>query len=300
MTIVAGFCVQDGLLLCADSQYTGGTKVHQPKLFGYTINSGIPESCTLAFALAGHENFGKMAIDDCVESITDCKPKERTMAKIKRLLRKAIKSINDEYVDTRPTDAEKEAAKFDLIIGAWLPMAGGLRMFRSSGPAVLLAGAYHCTGIGAYLGDYLMRDVFDRQSMDLNDVMQLATQALLAAKSYDANCGGDTQFMAIYPGGKISPVVPFDVRHAENYAAAFDKSSRRLLLAIGNLKLTDEYFQEWLRSFTMEVERMRTIWKSESSAWERLREMLSKIKTTGQQDPESTKHDPSPQPPLPE
>jgi hypothetical protein len=74
MTIAAGFCVKDGILLCADSMYTGGSKVHQPKLFGYRLNSGTPEACSLAFALAGHENYGKMAIDDCVDELLDTPP----------------------------------------------------------------------------------------------------------------------------------------------------------------------------------------------------------------------------------
>jgi hypothetical protein len=37
MTIVAGFVVNDGILLCGDTMYTGGMKIHQSKLVGATI-----------------------------------------------------------------------------------------------------------------------------------------------------------------------------------------------------------------------------------------------------------------------
>jgi hypothetical protein len=180
------------------------------------LNGNTPESCSLGFALAGHEDFGKMAIDDCVEKVLACPAGERTMRNVGIALRAAIKAINDDYVDKKPT-SERELAKFELIIGAWLPLAGGLNLFRTRGSAVNSAGSYHCTGVGAYLGDYLMRNVFDPRSMNIRDAVVLAIQALGAAKSYDANCGGDTQFLTIAPDGRISPTVPYDIHTSESY-----------------------------------------------------------------------------------
>jgi hypothetical protein len=301
VTIIAGFHVQNGILLAADTMYTGGTKIHQPKLFGYTLNGNTPESCSLVFALAGHENYGKMAIDDCVDEILSCEPKLRTLKAVKKALRKAVKAINDEYVDTRPDPTEKEFAKFDLIIGAWLPVAGGLQMFRSSGPAVLSAGHYHCTGIGAYLGDYLMRNVFTdtmARTMKIKAAALLAIQALGAAKTYDSNCGGDTQFMRISPGGMLSPVVPYDVHTSEYYISEFESFSRKLLFNIGDADISDKDFDTWLSAFAENMRRIRACWKGQG--FDYLSRQLSQLTGAAPPNPQPPKAGPTPQQPSQE
>ncbi len=295
MTIAAGFHCQDGVLLCADSMYVGGTKVHQPKLFGYVVGGQeVVDSCSFAIALAGHENYGKMAIEDCVEEIKNCPADRRSARNIKQALRKAVKKINDDYVDTRPESHERENAKFDLIIAAWLPRGGGLRMFKSSGPAVLDADSYHCTGIGAYLGDYLMHNVFNR-SMRVQDAALLAIQALSATKAYDSNCGGDTQFITISPGGALSNVVPYDVHTSEGYISDFERASRKLLFALGNLNLDDGDFRAECGEFIIEVDRLRAFWRG--AGFDYMAKMLEILKEAKQSAPGSTTHDPKSQPP---
>lgn len=297
MTIVAGFLVQDGLLLGADTMYTGGAKIHQPKLFGYMFHPDTPQSASIAFALAGHEDFGKMAIDDCVEAIEAYPLAELSIKNVRGLLRNAVKTINDEYVGKKPS-AERESARFELIIGMWLPLAGGLRLFRTNGSAVNDAGNYHCTGFGAYLGDYLMRNIFSPTIMRIKDAALLAIQALSAAKAYDASCGGDTQFMTIFPGGKISAVVPYDVRTSEYYISEFEKLSRSLLFNIGNAAMADKDFETWLSSFADEVRRIRSFWKGEGFGY--LAKQFAKFTPTEQPNPQSPTADPSRPPPSPE
>lgn len=284
MTIVAGFKVQNGILLAADTMYTGGAKVHQPKLFGYTPNPDTAESITLAFALAGHEDFGKMAVEDCVEAIAS-RPPDRSIDTVRKLLRRAVKAINDEYVDKKPA-SEREAAKFELLIAAWLPGAGGLKMFRTRGSAVNDAGNYHCAGYGSYLGDYLMRNIFT-PTMRLRDVVLLSIQALGAAKSYDASYGGDTQFMTIYDGGKISGLIPYDVHESESYISQFESLSRKLLFNVGDAEMSDADFEEWFTGFADQVRTIRAFWKGE--ALEHLNRQLAKI---------MARVPPSPQPPT--
>jgi hypothetical protein len=119
MTIAAGFCVEDGILLASDTMYVGGSRVYQGKLFTY-LNGNTPDECSLVFALAGHENFGRMAIEDCVQLLLDCPGEQRSLRKITTIFRDAVKAINDQYVDTRP-DYERHDAKFELIIAGWFP-----------------------------------------------------------------------------------------------------------------------------------------------------------------------------------
>jgi hypothetical protein len=96
MTIVAGFHVMDGIVLCGDTMYTGGMKLHQSKLVGATLkDSPNPvDHLSVAFALAGHEGNARMAIEDCIDGMSECQPEKRTYRKITRILRSAILGIN--------------------------------------------------------------------------------------------------------------------------------------------------------------------------------------------------------------
>ena len=289
MTIAAGFRVQDGILLCSDSLYTGGTRAYQQKLFGYLLNGNTPDMCTLAFALAGHENNGKMAIEECVDEVLDCPPEVRSLKKVKRALRKAVKSIYGEYVDCRP-EAEKEASRFELIIGAWLPRGGGLKLFKSSGPAVLGADNYHCTGVGAYLGDYLMRDMAARNvpSMRMEDAALLSIRALTATKRYDAYCGGPTQFLRISNEGQLSNAVPYNIQDSETYVTEFEDAARRLLFKIGGIDDTDVGFDWQLESFVEEIKRIRKNWKSGNAPeFQRFMDRLHEFRPAAQSTPDT-------------
>lgn len=60
MTIAAGFRVRDGVLLCADTEYSGGSKIHKEKIVSHHFSGG-----SVAFAIAGHGVNAGMCIRDC-------------------------------------------------------------------------------------------------------------------------------------------------------------------------------------------------------------------------------------------
>ena len=152
MTIAAGFWTSQGILLCADSQFTGSAKSNQPKIFGYPLHrSNRDHNCLIAFAVAGNAVNAKMAIEDCVEDIEECPPEKLTIKEAHSRFRANVKKIHEQYVDTRSDPVEKENARFALVIGCWLPMKRGLRLFRTDGPGVT-SEDYCCVGTGAYLG----------------------------------------------------------------------------------------------------------------------------------------------------
>jgi hypothetical protein len=274
MTIAAGFFMQeDGLLLCADSQYTGGSKINQQKLFGYEFGEfGSPGRMAFTFALAGHEINGKTAIEECVYALSSYSAKKLTHMAAWRLLRAAIHSVHSTYVDSRSDPAEKENARFDLIIGCYLPHKRGLRLYKTSGPGVTFGDDYYCTGIGAYLGDYMMRTIFARE-MSLRECVLLAIQAVAAVTSYDANCGGETQMRLLLPGGGIGDLVEYaDIPLVERYIAEFERSSRKLLFELANPTIQQQYtrakpderFNKELDSFVADIKKMRLTWIDEN------------------------------------
>jgi hypothetical protein len=292
MTITAGFCTRDGLLFCADSLYMGGSKAHQQKLFGWRVDQNTPHACSIVFGLAGHEDNSKMAIEDCLEAFAKCPPAERTGKNVRDIFRNVIGEIHQRYVSARPKD-EQDNASFYLIIGAWLPLAGGCRMFKSSGPAVTSAEPYHCTGSGYYLGDFFMKQLANR-NMTLRHATLLAIQGISAAKGHDAYCGGPTQFMTISNTGQLSNAVPYNTHDTELYVNRFEGEARTLLFDLANTTSTDEEFQHSLDHFLGHVWRIRHYWKTGVNP--QYQHLVDLINSTGLKQSEP----PSPQAPIPD
>jgi hypothetical protein len=267
MTIAAGFRVKDGILVCADTQYTGGVKVHQAKVFRYEIGTG-QDSCALAFALAGHEVYGKMAIEDCAEEIEKCLG-VRSLRAVKGLLRKAVKKIALEYVDSRPDLSDRDASRFELVIAAWLPHCGGLNLFRASGPGLILVDNYYCAGSGAYIADYFVRLAFNRH-MSLENAVLMATQALSAAKSYDASCGGDSEFILLSSEGKLSKVATYNARNSESFINAYDSMARDFLFRVGAHQMPDQDFDLYVKAFAENAKIIRDSWRKSDEAFREL------------------------------
>lgn len=302
MTITAGFCTRDGILICADSLYTGVSKVNQQKIWGYHVDGDgdgdMSKSCSVVFGIAGHEDNSKMAIEDCLHAIAACPPRERTGKKIRDLLRDEIGKIHAKYVDSHP-ESERDNLRFDLIIAAWLPLAGGCRMFKSSGPAVTSAEPYHCIGTGYYLGDFMMKR-FAHGHMSLRQAVVIAVQGIAAAKSYDANCGGPTQFMTISGSGQLSNFVPYNTYDAESYISQFESECRSMLFHLAETQSSDETFEEELERFVDKVKKIRRYWMTGiDPQYQRLMDVISSagFSQAVRRDLRSTTADPSPQPP---
>jgi len=266
MTIVAGFRVQQGVLLCADTMYTGAMKIQQQKIFPVTFSdSAHPEH--LVFALAGSEAYGKMAIDDCTEALRSLGPDGRTLKNVKMAPRSAIKAIHDGYIYSRP-EYERPALEFGFVIGAWLPKGGGAKLFSTSGSAVNIQTDYSCLGTGDYLGHYLIRPVFT-QMLNMNAVVLLATQVLAAAKGYDASCGGVSTFCIITDGGELRPLYDYFFFQVEGFVSQYDQQTRSLLFQIADAGVTDENFNRTLGMFVESVKHLRESWKRNADIFER-------------------------------
>jgi hypothetical protein len=234
-------------------------RIYGQKIFPVTI-TGEP----YAFALAGNEAFGAMAIQECQDAITDITPGNRSLRAVRGALKKVVKSINEDYIDRRP-DIERESARVDLLIGAWIPRSGGAHLFSSSGPALRSQFEYECLGTGSYLGRYLLRDGFHR-NMSTDEVVLLATQMLLAVKTFDSSCGGMSQFLLIDKNGISTPTAQNISGIAEHFIAEYQALSSRLLLHMGNLDMDDSHFALNLDVFSQSVKDLRSAWKKVKTA----------------------------------
>jgi 20S proteasome alpha/beta subunit len=290
MTIAAGFTTtKHGILLCADSQYSGAAKTNDSKLFGHSIQGD-----KFVFAISGNVVNARMAVEDCADAIGAHPEEKRTLAQIKRILRRSIKGVFDEYITPRPIE-EREQLSFELIIGAWLPRGGGHKLFRSMGPGVIFGEDYYSVGMGAYLSDYLIRPVL-MGVLSMNDTLILANQAIAACKSYDASCGGASQFLCLDANGNISPIYNFDFYHNEVLIREYEASCKKLMLDVFNPQLPQLFFQGRLDSFVLAARAYRETWMNYTGILKTIADVIASGQA-GQSDSQSTTPDPqSPQP----
>lgn len=143
MSIIIGFVAEDGVLLCSDSQYSGGVKFTGKKIFTYKFQCG-----TISFALAGHEPFAKKAITESGEAIRVNRESLTALNEIKGLVERTVKDVYEQYVDTRPPE-ERDAARFQLLVAIATPRDGA-RLFSSVGTALTEVETFECFGAGLF------------------------------------------------------------------------------------------------------------------------------------------------------
>src|ERR1019366_7521364 len=223
MTIAAGFVVQDGIVLCADTKYSGSMKVDRTKLFPTRFDSSL----SVVFALAGHEGYGKMAAEDCNDAIAAIDPSARSAIRVKRAIRGVVSGINRNYIDVMPTPSDREDARFNLLAAVWHEI-DGLHLFQVLRTSIVEVASHECIGIGDYLAGYL---IGHPPPMDARMAIILATHMLSALKSYDANCGGYSQFITLRPDGTITQSKWYDSKVGDDHVFAYEQEVRRLLFA---------------------------------------------------------------------
>jgi len=182
VTLIAGFEVNNGVLLCSDSEYSGGTKEYKDKIFPHPFADGA-----VAFALSGPDS-GTAAIEECRDGLALSRSKPYPEKTVRAILREAIKSTHERYVDSRPTAEEKDGARFDLIIAVAMKNQPPYLLWNN-GPILLrVTGGFACRGSGWYLGDYIIKKNW-REGLSLRECGMFALQALNAAKKHADGVG---------------------------------------------------------------------------------------------------------------
>ena len=100
MTITAGFRVRDGILLCADTMYTGEGKSYETKILTMQIRR-----VTVAFPFCGAQDYGLMAIEDCQKAILKSASKRQSMDELQDLIPITLRRLFKEHAEMQPDDA---------------------------------------------------------------------------------------------------------------------------------------------------------------------------------------------------
>jgi 20S proteasome alpha/beta subunit len=208
VTIAIGLLCKEGLLLCADTQYTigGGSRLHGTKLLPYEYDDGSKS----VFATSGHAQYARMCVQFIQDYIEHDVPKDaRTLRRFHRVVAAAIKDLYEDHIFKHPITDEIEVA---LLCGFWSAKEKKLGFFSTRDTAVNRMHGYECVGSGSVLAHQSIRRIFkrvvnaqkDKQKQTEREVRDLAFTALEAVKEYDVFCSGDNQCILLSNDGALS------------------------------------------------------------------------------------------------
>jgi len=272
MTIAAGFSYEGGVLLCADTLYTGAMKVHQSKIVPFEHNGGFA-----AFALAGHEGYAKLAIQACQRSVR--KSQRATSEDVRQAAEDALVSVYSKHIDARPVHEQYES-QIALLVASW-GENDGLHLYASRKTAVIETQTFECIGSGEYLAHYIVSPVYESGpsaqlmrgdwKLGKRDAIVLAIKAMAAVKTHDPSCGGRSEMLAISSDGSRTPIgyhhLDREIQQAESIVAEFNEAFNQLLFSIADPSISDENLIRQAQDYAANVVKgLRYRWKL-SSKW---------------------------------
>jgi hypothetical protein len=190
MTIVAGFCCNDGLVLCADTQITvpGSMKYPESKI---RVTPSL-QSCPF-FAFCDDMDYQKQCIPHFGDAIRDAEKNHTSV--IAALESKAIE-LHQTYYDLYVDPGEKLNA--NMLVSVRID--NRRRMFRINGPRVAPVDTLECIGAGNYLARALAGTYWS-DGMSMHQTSIICAYILADVKKYVDGCGGDSNIAQLAHDG---------------------------------------------------------------------------------------------------
>jgi len=249
MTIAAGFRARDGVLICADTEYSGIViAIQDEKLFAVEASAG-----KAVFSFCGHREFGLAAVQKCIQKIEAAKPESiKGHADIARLIEGEIAREYRKHVLPKPdVDA---GSIYQLLVAIWSNADEGAALYSSWQGAIRRCDRYECIGMGKYVGDVLIGAMF-YSYMDLQYARVVAAYALMTAKQHVDGVGGRTTMYSLGNDGKAERIPWVTVRPFEDEFKVFDLNVHELAFSL--ILHEDERFNKSLNDFTAAIQAIR-------------------------------------------
>lgn len=271
MTIAAGFKIQEGVVLCADTKhtYSGAMKLQSAKIFK---KDDYPSGIKTAFCIVGSVRYCKMIIQKCEGALARLGAHECSRAEVRAVIETILITAFEEHIYRHP-DFTRGSLAVGYLIAIWSPI-DGIGFYSTEDTAINELVGYECLGAGSYLGHYLLRPLF-RPNLKIKETILLATHALIQTKNYDDNCGGDSQFIWMRPDGTVSDVESFDISQNESYSKSFERLRQYIFYDLPDLDLEDDELYKKLAKHSEFLAAIRSDLRSERDHHQMLLDALS-------------------------
>jgi hypothetical protein len=243
MTIAAGFLCDDGIVVCSDTEHTGGSKLNRPKIFTVhddLILSGAGDSTSIKWVVEALERHYKNSPNFTINDVR---------AELERTLLKLYKThIHPFY---RGDDPDRPDAD---ILAAVRDRDGTLALFSSANTQVTQVDRYEVLGTGAVLGHFIADWLFD-SSQNVKVVKIIGLYIVGQAKRHALYCGGETQ-LYILPKQRMprSPVTFWD---ESTIIRSFHDDLKPALVGARDNSITDAEFEGRLTELMKQLRQVR-------------------------------------------
>lgn len=273
MTIAAGFCFKDGILLCADTQHTSSSKTNESKILQI-------QHCgaTLILVLTGRTRFAHRGYEKIKEQVQLLSAQNLGKRTVQDAIERALRQVFNDHIYSHPDWGKSDGPDFSFIIGGYSPIDGPFLLATEETVCIEMP-SYVCLGSGSYLGDYLCR-IYRRDRASVSEAIHLAIYILHQAKSYDANCGGESEFVVLRNDGTPSPVTGFDVNLGEAHSVKFTRCVSFIFGALADVSIQDNELGASFKIFVDELTRDHAHRKEQIKLTERLAEDLGFARLT--------------------
>ena len=295
MTIAVGFKVMDGVLICADTQYTlGGILTHDSKL---DMVGELPH-LRAVFAMAGDNmDLALAAIQNSIRRLRQVKPASITCHwDVAKIVQSVVAEEYRRHVSPHPDP--NTASLYQILLAAWTPhdRLDGPGLYVTWKGSIRQCDSYECVGSGFYLGRYLIEAMFTR-AMEIKDARIVGTYAIAQAKANVEGCGGRTNIIGLATDGTLLAFDPDETNDFESTFQTFHAKSRQLLYCL--LTQDGSRFSASMDGFASVTSDLRVRLGLDAKSKEQKRESMILnflpvfLPTLEQQVPELTRRDPS-------
>jgi hypothetical protein len=250
MTIAAGFVCTDGLVLCADTEYSNGAlKVSKSKIFKR-------QQQDLLIAASGDEVLIEEAASTLLESLDET----LSLDHVKETIEHVMDAMHANYIDSSP-DPDYTV---HLLVAA--KARDGFALFKQSrwaatevhSPA-LKSKPYAVIGSGSGFGHYVAERLYGDAPRETMVARIVSVHVLQLAKQYVDGCGGKSEVYVLPVPGWAYKDTEMNASRLETYFTAVNAALRPLMLAIPNPNVSAEEVEERLKNFCDGIKATRPI-----------------------------------------
>ena len=200
LTIAIALPFDSGIVLCADTSFTGGPRIFQKR---YDSN---PRYSRSIFAISDPVNTGMVVVRQCERALDLLQPGEYTIDRMRATIENALREASH-----GPFDSKLESnSPASLLIALYSSVDERYLLFYTSGIALRERVGYDCQGSAAYVGHFLLRDNYAAAEsmglLDLTTVSSIATETMQKVREYNCDVSDTTEIVIMFANGLASVV----------------------------------------------------------------------------------------------
>lgn len=247
MTIAAGFRCRDGIIFGADTYEAIGDmrdRVHKiPMMSEDYCTAMITGACS-----DGH--LMDTIIERCFDAIHEARPD--THVELGKLLRGTLLEFYRSDMQVFP---EWNKTSISLLIAASLPSEPKVEAWCSHSSVIRKMKNSDVLGFGVFIR-YVLQHLFVDQ-MPLDDGTLVMNQLLSLAKDRVSFVGGDCYISVLTPQSYSTENATLSSLEDEALYDYFLSNARRLILATGNRRLSEEQYEKVFAEFHADIKHYR-------------------------------------------